>query len=161
MMAPYAGKRFKIRVDTVDKKMKPREKVHIIEQLDLHALEPLCVDLKNAEVTFYLIHDPINTTFFFGRLVAKTRASKTKQFFHTVYDNVNRPYQAPTCLDHELAFIVANMGQICLNDLVYDPFSGSASTLISSAHFGALTFGSDIDHRVINGTAVGRQNYKT
>jgi len=27
IMAPFAGKRFKIRVDTVDRKMKPKEKV--------------------------------------------------------------------------------------------------------------------------------------
>lgn len=36
---------------------------------------------------------------------------------------------------------------------------GSASTLISAAHFKGITFGSDLDERVIKGFAVGRKNY--
>lgn len=159
MIAPYAGKRFKVRVDAVDRRMKPRDKVKLIEKLDLTALEPLSIDLENAEVTFYLTHDGAQNKYFFGRLVAKTISSKTKQIFHLVYENVTRPYVAPTCLDHELAFILANMAQIGAYDFVYDPFVGSASTLISAAHFGALTLGSDIDKRVIEGTSVGRKNY--
>ena len=55
---------------------------------------------------------------------------------------------------------MANMAQVGAYDFVYDPFVGSASTLISATHFGALTLGSDIDRRVIEGTAVGRKNYK-
>lgn len=62
-------------------------------------------------------------------------------------------------MDHELAFIAANMAQVKPYDSVYDPFVGSASTLISAAHFKALTFGSDLDIRVILGFAVGRKSY--
>ncbi len=93
------------------------------------------MDLKNAEITFYLIRDLAENLFYFGRLIAKTRVSQTKQYFHTKYDIVNRPYQAPTCLDHDLAFIVSNMAQVRPYDFVYDPFVGSASTLISATHF--------------------------
>lgn len=70
-----------------------------------------------------------------------------------------RPYQAPTCLDHDLAFLAVNMAQVKQHDFVYDPFVGSASTLISAAHFGAVTFGSDLDLRVILGSSVGRKAY--
>ena len=42
---------------------------------------------------------------------------------------------------------------------MYDPFCGSASTSIASTHFGAFSFGSDLDKRVILGTSVGRASY--
>ena len=52
------------------------------------------------------------------------------------------------------------MAQVRPYDLVYDPFVGSASTLISCAHFKALPIGSDIDSRVIMGTGIGRKTHK-
>ena len=51
------------------------------------------------------------------------------------------------------------MAQVKAYDFVYDPFVGSASTLISAAHFKAVTFGSDLDLRVISGAAIGRKAY--
>lgn len=108
-----------------------------------------------------MLHDSINEKYYFCRLVAKSQLSKKHRFFHSHYDNKERPYQAPTCLDHELAFIAANMAQVMPYDNVYDPFVGSASTLISAAHFNALTFGSDLDIRVILGFAVGRKSYNS
>ena len=159
-MEPYAGKRFKIRVDFIGKKIKPKQIVQHIEALDLSALEPLNVDLKNAEHTFELVKDD-SDTYHFGRVVAKTRLSKTKQFYQTPFNTDQRPYQAPTCLDHELSFIACNMAQIKENDFVYDPFVGSASTLISAAYIKAITFGSDLDARVVLGSGIGRKSYNT
>ena len=93
LMKPWAGKKMKVRVDTIDKKMKSGQIIQIIEQLDLSALgEPLNVDLKNAEVSFYVVKDPLSGTMHFGRLVAKTRVSKTNTYFQNVYDNSLRPY---------------------------------------------------------------------
>lgn len=80
-MAKFAGRRFKIRVDQIDKKMNNKAKVRLIEQIDLHALEPLNVSLRNAEVTFYLVCDAARDVLYFGRLIAKTRISRTKQYF--------------------------------------------------------------------------------
>ena len=62
-------------------------------------------------------------------------------------------------MDHELAFIAVNMAQVREHDSVYDPFVGSASTLIAAAHFKAVTIGSDVDQRVISGSGVGRKTY--
>ena len=59
-------------------------------------------------------------------------------------------------MDHELAFLLTNMAQVSEGSFVYDPFVGSASTSIACAYFGAVTFGSDIDKRVLLGTSVGR-----
>ena len=129
--------------------MKSKAKIQLINQMDLHALEPLNVSLLDAEVTFYLIKDGAKDMFYFGRLIAKTRISRTKQYFQSAYDVSLRPYQAPTCLDHDLAFLAVNMAQVQAHDFVYDPFVGSASTLISAAHFKAVTFGSDLDLRVL------------
>ena len=44
------------------------------------------------------------------------------------------------------------------NSFVIDPFVGTGSLLIPPSHYGALTFGSDIDMRVLQGTKVGRMN---
>lgn len=45
--------------------------------------------------------------------------------------------------------------------MVLDPFVGTGGLLVPAAHFGALTFGSDIDARVIHGHAVGHLNPKS
>ena len=55
--------------------------------------------------------------------------------------------------------MLANVAQVSEGSFVYDPFVGSASTLIACSHFGAFTFGSDIDMRVLLGTSVGRMSY--
>jgi tRNA (guanine10-N2)-methyltransferase len=44
------------------------------------------------------------------------------------------------------------------DDLVLDPFVGSASLLIPPTHFGAICFGQDLDSRVLHGTGVGQVN---
>lgn len=44
--------------------------------------------------------------------------------------------------------------------LVIDPFVGTGSLLVPPAHYDAITFGSDIDMRVLQGTKVGKLNSK-
>ena len=92
LLTPWAGKRFKVRINTVDRRMKNAQKVQMIEKLDLDALSPINVSLKNAEVTFYIIIDPVQHKCYFGRLVARSRISNTKQYFHSMYDVAQRPY---------------------------------------------------------------------
>lgn len=41
---------------------------------------------------------------------------------------------------------------------MYDPFVGTGGLLIPAAYMGAVTFGSDLDIRVLNGYSVGRIN---
>jgi tRNA (guanine10-N2)-methyltransferase len=45
--------------------------------------------------------------------------------------------------------------------LVIDPFVGTGGLLIPPASKGAITFGCDLDMRVINGYSVGRINKKS
>ena len=59
-MAPYAGKRFKVRVDAIAEKLNKQTKIEIIEKLDLDAMKPHVISLKDAEVKFEVIIDSKN-----------------------------------------------------------------------------------------------------
>ncbi|KAK1443268.1 RNA methylase-like protein [Babesia gibsoni] len=74
------------------------------------------------------------------------------------YSLSKRPILAPTTLENMLAFIMINLGMVTKGSVVLDPFVGSAGSLISASHFGALCFGSDIDMRVLKGWSVGHHN---
>ena len=54
-------------------------------------------------------------------------------------------------LDSELSFLMANQALVDSTSMVLDPFCGTGSLLISTAAFGAMAYGSDIDMRVLRG----------
>lgn len=60
-----------------------------------------------------------------------------------------RRYLGPTSMDHELSFLMCNLGHVRKNSCVYDPFAGTGSILIAAAAWGARVLGTDIDIRVI------------
>ena len=49
----------------------------------------------------------------------------------------------------QMAFVMANMGQVRASQLVMDPFAGTGSILVSLVYFGAHVIGMDMDVRVI------------
>ena len=49
-----------------------------------------------------------------------------------------------TSLDAELALVMANLARVSPGDLVFDPYCGTAGTLVGAAHFGARVLGSDL-----------------
>jgi tRNA G10 N-methylase Trm11 len=53
---------------------------------------------------------------------------------------------------------MVNQGRVRQSDIVLDPFVGTGSILVASAHFKSLCFGTEIDYRVIRGKGVGRKN---
>ncbi|XP_013615833.1 PREDICTED: tRNA (guanine(10)-N2)-methyltransferase-like, partial [Brassica oleracea var. oleracea] len=61
----------------------------------------------------------------------------------------SRTYLGPTAMDAEMAFLMANQAKATSGKLVYDPFVGTGSILVSAARFGAMTMGADIDIRVV------------
>ena len=67
------------------------------------------------------------------------------------YDLKKRDYLCSTTMTAENSFLVANFAHAVPGKLILDPFCGSASLLVSVAHFGAHTMGGDIDIRVIRG----------
>mmetsp|Transcript_49634 Transcript_49634/g.130888 ORF Transcript_49634/g.130888 Transcript_49634/m.130888 type:complete len:523 (+) Transcript_49634:14-1582(+) len=69
------------------------------------------------------------------------------------YDLSQRPVLGPTTMDTGLSFLMANAIQVKPGDVVLDPFAGTGGILIAASHFGALTFGGEIDPRVVSGVA--------
>lgn len=72
-----------------------------------------------------------------------------------IYDLKKRTYISTTSMDSELALVTANMALAAPGKIVYDPFVGTGSFIVACSHFGALTFGSDIDGRSIKGKGEG------
>jgi tRNA G10 N-methylase Trm11 len=54
-------------------------------------------------------------------------------------------------MDPLLALVMANQALVCDGALVYDPFVGTGSLLVSASHFGAYTLGGDIDKTLLHG----------
>lgn len=54
-------------------------------------------------------------------------------------------------MDPQLSLIMANQAQVNKGDLVFDPFVGTGSLLISASQFGGYTFGTDIDFMMLHG----------
>ncbi|KAF9112204.1 hypothetical protein BGX27_003805 [Mortierella sp. AM989] len=111
------------------------------------------IDLKNPEEEFLLVADygidpnvKVAHTFYMGRLVGHGKRDLIDKF------NVKkRKYIGNTTMDAELSLIMANQALCGPGKLVYDPFVGTGSFLMTCAHFGAMTVGSDIDGRQIRG----------
>ena len=60
-------------------------------------------------------------------------------------------YIGTTSLDAELALLMANLARVRPHDLVYDPFCGTAGTLVAAAAFGARVVGCDLHLPALRG----------
>jgi len=83
---------------------------------------------------------------YFGRLVGGGARDLAG-----VYTLKKRGYISTTSMDSELALVTANIALAAPGKMFYDPFVGTGSFPIACSHFGALSFGSDIDGRAIRG----------
>jgi tRNA (guanine10-N2)-methyltransferase len=83
---------------------------------------------------------------YFARLVGGT----SRDVVHK-YDLKKRGYISTTSMDSELALITANIALADSGKLFFDPFVGTGSFPIACSHFGATTWGSDIDGRSLRG----------
>lgn len=91
---------------------------------------------------------------YFGRVVGVGNGRQAI----TKYDLTKRRYLGPTSMDVEMGLIMCNMIHARSGGVVWDPFCGTGSILVSAAHFGAMTMGTDIDIRVIK---FGKKDKKT
>lgn len=64
-----------------------------------------------------------------------------------------RKFIGNTSMDAQLSLLMANQALIKTNDLVFDPFVGTGSLLVSAAKFGAYVLGSDIDFMMLHARA--------
>ncbi|KAI9220166.1 S-adenosyl-L-methionine-dependent methyltransferase [Blastocladiella britannica] len=117
------------------------------------------IDLKAPAIEYMILEawDPPHTMpeqrlleTHFGVMVGTSSRSAFDKF-----NLKRRKYLGTTSMDPELSLVMANMAQVRPGSLVYDPFTGTGSFLVTAAHFGGVTVGSDIDGRQIRGTGKG------
>eukprot|EP01130_Rhizamoeba_saxonica_P002063 TRINITY_DN11871_c0_g1_i1.p1 TRINITY_DN11871_c0_g1~~TRINITY_DN11871_c0_g1_i1.p1 ORF type:complete len:445 (-),score=103.67 TRINITY_DN11871_c0_g1_i1:119-1453(-) len=73
------------------------------------------------------------------------------------YDLKKRDYIGTTSMNAELSLFSSNQGLVLPGSLVFDPFTGTGGLLVTSAHFGGYTFGSDLDIRALRGIRKGKK----
>lgn len=83
---------------------------------------------------------------FVGRQLSEGAASHLDTFSLS-----RRPYLGRTTLPPEYAYLMAVQARVVHGSKVFDPFCGTASTLMSCAALGAETFGMEVDGRVLHG----------
>ncbi|GAB7361059.1 hypothetical protein MBLNU230_g1099t1 [Neophaeotheca triangularis] len=109
------------------------------------------IQMRNPEHNFMIsehfdcgAHEP--KKIYFSRLVAESDRRAVAK-----YNLKKRKYIATTSMDAELSLVTANMALVRPGTLAFDPFMGTGSFPVACAHFGATTFGSDMDGRSIRG----------
>ncbi|KAI8825690.1 S-adenosyl-L-methionine-dependent methyltransferase [Fimicolochytrium jonesii] len=147
------GKSFKFELDAFGRTFD--------QETQIARIEPFCflpcgdVNLKNPEITLAYIEDYGHSETaaarnperaFFGVLVGRgDRGTVTK------YDLKKRQYLGTTSMDAELSLVMANQALVRAGSFVLDPFVGTGSFLVTCAHYGCFTMGTDIDGRQIRG----------
>ncbi|KAF8468912.1 S-adenosyl-L-methionine-dependent methyltransferase [Kalaharituber pfeilii] len=146
----YSTNSFKFDVDCYQGKRSYAEQRELVNSFSyLNLMGP--VRMKNPDLTFSILEEydedtPAPNRIFMGRLLTPgSRAAIDR------YDVKKRHYIGNTTMDAELSLITANFAHASPGKLIYDPFAGTGSFLITSSHFGALSFGSDIDGRALRG----------
>ncbi|KAI5808896.1 S-adenosyl-L-methionine-dependent methyltransferase [Peziza echinospora] len=147
----YATKTFKFLVDCYQGKRSAAEQTKIVNEFSYLNLRGK-VRMANPDLTFRVIEDYATETsatprrVFLGRLLALGGRLTIDK-----YDVKKRHYIGNTTMESELSLVTANFAHASPGKLIYDPFAGTGSFMITSAHFGAMTFGSDIDGRSLRG----------
>ncbi|ORX80347.1 tRNA guanosine-2'-O-methyltransferase [Basidiobolus meristosporus CBS 931.73] len=152
----YSNCSFKFTVDAFGGTRSLQEQIDIINTFSFLGFEGP-IDLKNPQAHFRIIEDygldpsrltpPTKPyTIYMGRQIALG-----KRDLIDVYNLKKRKFIGNTSMDAELSLVMANQALATKGKLVYDPFVGTGSFLVTCAHFGALTMGSDIDGRQIRG----------
>lgn len=114
------------------------------------------IDMKKPKQIYTLIEvfEPISENeaakhpsyLYFGR-----RIEVSDRTSMDIYDLKKRPYKGTTSFEAELSLVSCNIAQVKPGTIMYDPFAGTGSFLVTGAHYGALVIGSDIDGRMIRG----------
>lgn len=148
---------FKFTFESFKGRQSLKEQLKIIESfsyLDFNGK----IDLKSPQETFtileeYEVYGMERATapkyLWFGRQVQLSE--KMRSNIVEKYDLKKRGYIGTTSFDAELSLVTCNMAHVQQKNIVYDPFAGTGSFMVAAAAFGGLTFGSDIDARMISG----------
>ncbi len=151
--------KFCARVRSYGKKFKNSEKLDLINQFIECLPFQAKVDLVNPDFEMWILLDygmadnnpnqPLKNVFF-ARKICQTVREELLDY----YSLSKRKYIGTTSTKAELAFLMANQALARPAALIYDPFVGTGSILISCAAFGSTVVGSDIDIRVLKGNGM-------
>ena len=150
------GLSFKYTIDSFGKKYTGKESQSLIRGFSFLPLESH-IDLENPQVVYTLVIRTnsgilpiVPEEWYYTRLLTTGGRSAIDLF-----DLKKRNYIGITSMDAELSLYMSNMGKLRRGCLVLDPFMGTGSFLVTAAHFGAFTLGSDIDGRQMRGNTTG------
>ncbi|KAJ1721910.1 hypothetical protein LPJ53_003630 [Coemansia erecta] len=156
----YQHVSFKFSVESFGWSLTQAQKIAVIESFSFMAFKGP-IRMQNPEAEFFVAEQyeedckaecpPEHV--WFGRVVGRGSRELIDKF-----DVKKRSYLGNTTMDAELSLVMANQALARPGALIYDPFVGTGSFLLTCSHFGALTLGSDIDGRQIRGTAGFRRN---
>ena len=95
--------------------------------------------------------DPRLLQLFLGRKIKDRSGAMPARDLIDVLNLKKRRYIGNTSMESEMSVIMANMALAGPGKFVYDPFAGTGSMLYACSIFGAFSFGSDIDGRMLRG----------
>ncbi|CAO1429010.1 unnamed protein product [Diamesa serratosioi] len=148
-----ADKSFKVIVETYNKHFTQKEKVAKIETMDyLRFKGP--VNLKNPVNTFcyfeYYGFNPKHVMDVPLTVFGKWISDGARSMIHSI-SLKTRKFIGNTSMNPHLSLLMANQGMCDKNHIVFDPFAGTGSMLLSAAKFGSYVIGSDIDFLMLHG----------
>eukprot|EP00164_Ancoracysta_twista_P002399 GFYU01003177.1.p1 GENE.GFYU01003177.1~~GFYU01003177.1.p1 ORF type:complete len:491 (-),score=158.46 GFYU01003177.1:18-1490(-) len=152
-------KSFKYIVEGYGAKLTMKEQLDIIDKFAFLPLKGP-VDLKNPDVKIWILEDwglpemkdnahtkpeKFKRVFLFREVAFGNRKLVSK------YDLKKRTYLGPTSMNAEYSLLISNQAKAQKHSLVWDPFVGTGSLILTSAEFGSAVMGGDIDPRVLQG----------
>lgn len=153
---------FKIEVESRRFYLTQNQKIEVMKKLDIYPFKGKC-NLENPERLFVIFQnfpeDLKKPYFCFGKVIPKQYTLEYKTYY-AKFSLHNRKYIGPTTTDHILAFLMCNLAKIEKNQFIIDPFVGTGGMLIPASYFGGITYGCDIDNRVLKGYKVGYTRMK-
>lgn len=147
------GSTFKFSCEGFGRRIPMQEQLAVIDVLCRACGHVGKVSLKQPQYDFYVGNTAVSPKehnlpsipdhWYFGLLLCRTTT------WYDAYKLSERKYLGPTSMDHEVAALMANMAQCRPGKLAFDPYVGTGSILVACSHAGAMTYGGDIDVRVI------------
>jgi len=144
---------FKFFVDSYGAKLSSERKLEIINNFTFLDFKGE-IKMKDPKNIFWIIEQyqlcstgEMKADFIF---FAREIALGNRDLIHK-FTLKKRKYLGTTSMDSELSLLSSNQALAREGSIVYDPFVGTGSFLITSAHFGSLVIGGDIDILVLHG----------
>eukprot|EP01064_Diplonema_japonicum_P014211 TRINITY_DN21771_c0_g1_i1.p1 TRINITY_DN21771_c0_g1~~TRINITY_DN21771_c0_g1_i1.p1 ORF type:complete len:528 (+),score=109.54 TRINITY_DN21771_c0_g1_i1:74-1657(+) len=159
----YKNSSFKFVFEAFGAKISFEEKVEIFNRFANVGLDGE-VAMKNMDETFWIIEDrglpttnkkmnnSLQRVFFAREICIGDRKSLE------TYSLKSRKWIGTTTMIPELCTMMSNQACVTKGSMVWDPFCGTGSTLVSAAHHGAICFGSDLDGRALGNSENGIQS---